>query len=205
MDAIEQALEWGATYLLIFGADQVAPPDLLERLYARVQEGYQIINALVPSRGYFAHNVGTKPYQPLAWRWKPTPLMDGKFQVRQYRNQQLDGDMLEVIKADGKVQVCHIIGSGCMMFHRDHILALEKPWFQEAVDPKTYKRFANMDTRFSMRLQSDAGATMWVDTSIKIGHLHAMEIDESFQDRFNDLAEGAPTPEKEIIQLAVPK
>ena len=202
-DAVEKALDQKAELLLFFGADQIAPPYLLERLCHRFFEGYAVINALVPSRGYFSNNVHTKPFQPLAWRWKSTPLSEeGRFVFRPYRNQKLDGDMLEVVIPDGKVQPVHIIGSGCMIFHRDHITSLKRPWFQEAVDPLTYKRFANMDTRFSSRLIHEAGVLMWVDTSIKILHLTDMAIDTTFQDRFNDWMDPSiVNSESEIIQV----
>lgn len=195
-------MHWGADLVCIFGADQVAPPDLLERLHARICEGYPVISALVPSRGYFEHNVGTKPFQPLAWRWKSVQLDEsGKIVKREYRNQDLDSDMIEVVKADGSVQPIHIIGSGCIMFHRDHILAMKRPWFQESADPVTYKRAATMDTRFAWRLIAEVGATIWCDTGIKIGHLTDMMIDETFQDRFDDFMDPTkPTSEPGIVE-----
>lgn len=201
-EAIEKALAWGADWICIFGADQVAPPYLLERLYARVQDGCAAVCALVPSRGYFANNVGTKPFQPLAWRWKSTPLNEqGKAVRREYRSQELDSDMMEVVRADGTLQPVHIIGSGCIMFHREHILALRRPWFSESFDPGTYARSATMDTRFAWRLISEAGALLWCDTAIKIGHLTDMLIDDSFQDRFDDWMDPSkPTTEPQIVQ-----
>src|SRR3990167_10528938 len=71
-EAVEKALKWGADLVCIFGADQVPQPDLVERLYGRIQQGYSMVCALVPSRGYFSSNNGTKPFQPLAWGWKST-------------------------------------------------------------------------------------------------------------------------------------
>ena len=186
-DAVEKALDWGAELILIFGADQVPEEDLLERLYARVLEGYLPVCALVPARGYFENNVGSKPFSRLAWRWTSTKLDEnGKPIVRPYRNQTLDPDMMELVKPDGKMQVVHMIGSGCIMFHRDHILALKKPWFSETFDKETYRRAATMDTYFSWRLNAEASAQIWCDTSIRIGHLSDILIDESFQDRFDD-------------------
>ena len=198
----EKALAWGAELICIFGADQVPLPDLLERLYADAMAGYFPICALVPSRGYFEHNVGTKPFQPLAWKWASTKLDEnGKPIMRQYRSQELDSDMIEVIKPDGNVQPVHIIGSGCIMFHRDHILSLKKPWFAETYERETYKRAATMDTYFSWRLNVEAGASLWVDTAIKIGHLTDMLIDESYQDRFDDwLDPTKQTSEPHIVE-----
>jgi len=201
---VEKALEWGADLICFFGADQIPPPDLLEKLYAHFLQGRIPICAMVPSRGYFARNNGSKPFQPLAWRWASTPFVDGKFQVRPYRGQDLDPNMIELIPVDGTTQPVHMIGSGCVMFHRDQILAMKRPWFQEAIDPTTYKRYANMDTRFVWRLQEEGGGQAWVDTSIKILHLTDMAIDDTFQNRFDDWMDPATeTPETEIIQRTV--
>ena len=187
IEALEKALEWGADLLCIFGADQIAPPDMLEKLYRLYLEKGQAVCALIPSRGYFENNNGSKPFQPLAWKWADAKLDEnGKIIKRTYRGQTLDPDMTELIKQDGTVQVCHIIGSGCIMFHRDHLLSLKKPWFFETFDKETYGRRAMMDTFFSWRLISEAGTGLFCDTSIKIGHIHDMVIDESFQDRFDD-------------------
>ena len=49
--AVEQGMAWGADHLVILGADQVYEPDLLERLMARRREGYEVVAALVPTRG----------------------------------------------------------------------------------------------------------------------------------------------------------
>lgn len=199
-DLCEKAIAWNADLIWIFGADQVAESDLLERLYAHALQGRLPICAMVPARGYFPKNIGSKPFQPLAWRWASTPFVDGKFQYRPYRSQALDPDLIELIKMDGTTQPVHMIGSGCVMFHRDQLLGMKRPWFQEAVDPITYKRFANMDTRFVWRLQEEGGSQAWVDTSIKIQHLTDMAIDSSFQDRFDDwMNPDAVTSEPEII------
>jgi hypothetical protein len=39
------------------------------------------------------------------------------------------------------------------------------------------------------RLRSEAGAEVWVDTTIKVTHLHTFEIDDTFTDRFADWME----------------
>lgn len=178
----EQALAWGADLITIIGADQVHPEDLLIRLLQRFREGCEVITALVPVRGYVGWQ-DMKPFQPMAWRFKTSdrPVL------RAYRGQQLDGDMLEVIDPkDGDVQRVNFIGSGVLMFHRDHLLALSKPWFSEMVDHATQQRISNMDCRFVWRLQTEAHAKVWVDTTIKVKHLHVFPIDATYQDRFAD-------------------
>ena len=186
-DLCEQALEWGADLICFAGADQVYAPDLLQRLVARHREGYEVVAALVPARGYFAWNEGMKPFQPMAWRFKAVQPVDGKVPARPYRGQALDGDMIEVIDPTKEdMQRVDFIGSGVLMFHRDHLLSLKRPWFQEQVDPVTYQRHASMDCMFVWRLAQEASARVWVDCTITVKHLHPFEIDDTFQTRFLD-------------------
>lgn len=188
-DLCEKALDWGADLICFAGADQVYPPDGLVRLVQRFQEGYEVISAMVPARGYFSWNKEMRPFQPMAWRFKPTPIDErGRAKIRPYRGQKLDGDMVEVVVPDGTVQPVDFIGSGFLLFHREHLLSLKRPWFTESVNPVTYQRWASMDTYFVWRLKMEALANVWVDTSIKITHLHPFAIDETFSERFSDWA-----------------
>lgn len=185
----EQALQRGADLICIVGADQVHPHDMLVRLIDRWNEGYEIVSALVPARGYIEH-MNMKPFQPMAWRIPPNE--DGDLRIRRKSAEEL----VRVIDvADGEMQRVNFIGSGVLMFHRDHLKALKPPWFFETVDNDTCQRLACMDTKFVWRLQMEAGAKVWVDTSIKVKHIHPFEIDDTFQHRFDDWMEngrGAP-------------
>ena len=176
----EQALQLGADLILIVGADQIHPPDMLDRLIARYNEGYEVVSALVPARCYLAWQP-MKPFQPMAWRIKPhltqMEVQDGVFPE----------NAVEVIDPnDGDMQPVNFIGSGVLMFHRDHLTSLKRPWFRESINPETYQRLASMDTTFVWRLQSEAGAKVWVDTTINVKHLHAFPIDRTFSGRFDD-------------------
>lgn len=186
MHICEQALDRDADLILIVGADQIYEPDLLERLVSRAEEGYEVVSALVPCRGYVGWQQ-MRPFQPMAWRFKKS---NENQPIRPYRGMLPDRDMLELIEpAGGEMQTINFIGSGVLMFHRDHLLALKKPWFFERIDPETQIRLASMDTTFVWRLQSEAFAKVWCDTTIKVKHLHIFEIDETYQDRFSDWAE----------------
>jgi len=176
----EQAIRWGADLICIVGADQIHPADMLCRLIGRWNEGYEVISALVPARGYVGWQ-DMQPFQRMAWRLKATPL--GLGTVPEGQN-----EMEAINPSDGDVQQINFIGSGVLMFHRDHLLALTLPWFAEEFEPATMQRTACMDTRFVWRLQAEAGARVWVDTTIKVRHLHTFEIDESYPERFADWA-----------------
>lgn len=199
IDLCEQALAWGADYILIVGADQVHPEDMLERLIARVEEGYTAVAALVPARGYLSWQP-MKPFQPMAWRFRRAAAHGvdpgRQFGVMPYRGQARDGDRVEVIvPTPGRaMERVDFIGSGVLLVHRDHVLALEPPWFHETIDPKTFHRIANQDATFVWRLKIEAGVQVWLDTTIEVEHAHVFRIDRSYQERFADWANGHGDP-----------
>lgn len=201
----EQALEWGADLILIIGADQIHPEDMLPRLVQRWKEtGGQVIAALVPARAYVGWQ-DMRPFQPMAWRFKRTSGGLADIKPREYRGMALDPDLIEVIDPDaGELQDVNFIGSGVLMFHRDHLLALSAPWFKETIERESYQRLANMDCTFVYRLQTEAHARVLVDTTIKVKHLHAFEIDDSFQYRFDDWMQPGGGP-KEICRYVKPE
>ena len=179
-DLCEKALAWGADAILIIGTDQIYPEDLLPRLLARYKEtGGDIITALVPFRGYVGWQE-MKPFQPLAWRL----VGDG---TRPFRGVDKDPDMMKCVNmTNGDFQRVNIIGTGAILFRRDHLLAVKRPWFYDQVDRNTLHLMNDMDAKFIWRLQTEAKANMWVDTTIKVKHLHIFQIDETFQNRFMD-------------------
>lgn len=182
LSACEQALAWGADLICIVGADQVHPPDMLRRLVARWEQGCEVVAALVPARAFIGWQ-DMRPFQPMAWRLRRQGRvdMDAMNALASVKN-----DVEVIDAADGDLQRVNFIGSGVLMFHRDHLAAMARPWFTEMYEPETLERTASMDTRFVWRLQVEAGAMVWVDTTIKVRHLHAFEIDDTFQDRFDD-------------------
>jgi hypothetical protein len=182
IDMILQGLDWGADLICIIGADQIHPVDMLDRLIDRWLETQGgVISALVPFRGYVSWQ-NMRPFQPMGWR-----IVNPEPGVREFRNYTEDEDMFEPIDPEaGDLQRVDVIGSGVLLFHRDDILALEPPWFYYKVDPVTMARVADMDTKFVWRLRSEAQSQVWVDTTIKVSHIHDFEIDESFQHRFDD-------------------
>jgi len=177
----EQAIKYGASHILILGSDQTYPEDMIPQLIKRVEEdNCEIITALVPTRGNVPI-MHMKPFQPMAWRWKPNT------KPREYRGYEQDSDMFDVIDPRaGDLQKIDFIGSGVLMFPVDDLLMMKKPWFYEQFDPETYVRQASMDTRFVGKLKSVSGGQVWVDTTIQIGHINPFVIDRSYQDRFGD-------------------
>lgn len=201
IDICEKALAKQADYICILGADQLYDPDLLCRLTQRLEEGYEIVCAMVNTRGYLPFQ-DMKPFETMAWRWK-TPEELGEhpltYRPRQFRSLDRDGDMIHRIRReDGPIQRVNFIGSGVVCFHRDHLLALKPPWFYETVQRETQARIANMDIRTLWRFQVEAHARVWVDTTIRVRHLHLFAIDDSFSERFADWALGQGNPDPAI-------
>lgn len=178
----EQAVAWGADLILILGADQTYDEDLLTRLMARwndLRYNGAVIAALVPARGYVGSQ-DMEPFQRMAWIINgpvdPDAVLRGE-----------ETNTTRIIDPDaGDMQSINFIGSGVLMFHRDHLLALPRPWFKEQVNPLTYERLASMDSGFVWRLQAEAGARVWCDTTIKVKHLHIFAVDETYSGRFQD-------------------
>lgn len=180
-DLCEKALAWGADEILIVGADQLYPEDMLVRLIERWrQTGGDAIAAVVPFRGYVGWNGDMKPFQPMAWRL----VGDG---TRPFRGVDKDPDMIKIIRPiNGDFQRVNIIGTGVLMFSREHLLAVKRPWFYDQVDRNTLHLVSDMDAKFVWRLQTEGKAKLWADLTIKVKHLHIFQIDETFQDRFMD-------------------
>lgn len=202
VDMIMQGLDWGADLICIIGADQIHPLDMLDRLidrYIETQGG--VITALVPFRGYVSWQK-MKPFQPMGWRIVSTN--GNGHQPQEFIGMGRNPDMFQPIDpADGDLQRVDVIGSGVMLFDRETIEALAKPWFYYRVDPETMQRVADMDTRMVWRLRSEVQAQVWVDTTIKVKHLHAFEIDDTWSDRFLDWMEPGHTDDETIKHLPV--
>lgn len=210
IDMCEKALKWGADYILITGADQVHPPDMIQRLYNRVLQGAEIITALVPSRGYVGWQE-MKPFQRMAWQFKSFSSNSVAAMNDEATHISNAIEVIDPTKAD--LQEINFIGSGVLMFHRDHLLTLKKPWFFETYNPETYERLACMDTQFVWRLQKEAGARIYCDMTIPVKHAHIFLIDETFPDRFADWTEPGKgdgaicvfAPEEELANVDDPK
>ncbi len=72
------------------------------------------------------------------------------------------------------------------MFPAGLLEKIKKPWLSDVLVGDNGQRQPNADCFFTWRLQSEAGAQMWVDTTIKVKHCQVFEIDETFPDRFSD-------------------
>ena len=168
IDILEKAVAGEASHILIIGADQIHPIDMIPRLIDRIEkDGCDVITALVPTNG---HTSKVKYFQKCGW-------------VQNESGKLGDWDLInpteDLMRITG-------IGSGVLMFPVSALERLEKPWFIEHFNEQTYERIHCMDTEFVHRLERDAGLELWVDTTIKVKHLIPMPVDDTFEERFDD-------------------
>lgn len=191
---LERAIQKKADLICILGADQLHPADTIERLTKRIEEGCDVITAMVPVRNMVPGQT-MKAFQPLAWRAKPPEP------GRIYSQPPKRDDHFEVVSPeDGDLQEIDIIGTGVMMFKRALLDKLKKPWLDEKVANKDGFTCSNdTDSRFVLRFRRELKIKVWVDTTIKIKHLHIFEIDDTFQERFSD---DKDSPAKQHISLS---
>jgi hypothetical protein len=166
--AAEQAIEWGADVIVCLDIDQVYEPDILKRLLARHDEGCQMVAAMVPMRGY-VRTSKTAPFQRLAWKIE-------------------DGEFIPIDAADGDLQKCGFPTSAAILFSAADLIRLRKPWYFFTYKPENWKQIYGEDASFALRMLSELGVQAWVDTTIKVKHIHPFQIDETFPDRFADWA-----------------
>lgn len=167
--ALEQALEWGPEVICTLDVDQVYEPDVLIRLLGRIREGYRMVGAMVPMRGY-VRTSGMKPFQRLAWK-----LVNRKF--------------APVDVKDGEMQKAEFPTSACLMFLTEDMMKLQKPWYFFTYDKESWKQVHGEDATFAARFKIEAKVEAWVDTTIKVNHCHVFDIDETYSERFADWAE----------------
>ena len=170
----EQALEWGADLIAQLDIDQIYEPDVLKRLLVRIDEGHEVVAAMVPLRGYIKASKMT-PFQGAAWK--------------------SNGKAFEPINPDdGELQEAEFPTSACVMFKAGVLERLERPWYFNKYDPQDWTNIQGEDGVFFYNLKQ-AGVKSWVDTTIKIKHCHVFQIDETFPERFADWADGGGEPE----------
>ena len=165
--AAEAAIEWGAELIAQLDVDQVYEPDILQRLVDRHDGGYTFVAAMVPGRG---HMSGTdKPFTRLGWKLK------GR-------------EFVSVDPSEGDIQKAEFPCSNATLCRADDMIRLSKPWWDFRYD-EDGNQTAGEDATFAFKMYQELGVQGYVDTTIKVGHCHVFQIDDTFPDRFADWAE----------------
>lgn len=188
----DQALKWGADVILFMDADQTFNRDAVQRLIHRMDtDKRDVMAAVVPQRGYVASQP-MEPFQSMAWRLKdPADLS----KMGKATGWTMPHKFMDVIDPDeAPVQQVNLVSTSFFAIRTSVFPKLSRPWFFECVDPRTWNRYSNMDTAFVLRLQKEAGVSIWVDTTIPIEHRQVFGIDRTFPGRFKDWADGGGDP-----------
>jgi len=143
------ALKLNCSHLIMMDTDQVYPVNTIPKL---LSHKLPIVGCLVHRR--------YPPFDPL--------LMKGKLNEYETIKEWEDGELLEV----------DATGTGCLMFDMRVFRNMPAPWFRFKPNPDLKKGgIIGEDIGLCSDLK-DAGYKIYVDTSIKCGHLSTMVIED---------------------------
>jgi len=125
----------------------------------------QVVNCLVPIRGH-RPGQGTRPFQPIG------------MMVDSYSNEQVP-----ITRESGEIVKAEVIGTGVMLFEADILKGMKQPWFGDEFHKGTNSVNKMQDVAFVEKLNNN-GSQVWCDTQIIVKHLGVLEIDDSYQWRF---------------------
>jgi len=148
-DLVEKALAEGCTHILMCDVDQIYPVDTIKKL---LSHKVPVVAGSVPRR--------YPPFDPIMLRnidGVPTPMNVGDYE-------------------DGALVPVDATGTGCIMYNLEVFRKLPYPWFKfrKQADGRTLGE----DIGLCMDLKK-AGYSIYVDTSVKIGHLTTMVVTEA--------------------------
>jgi hypothetical protein len=177
-DGVEKALEWGSDLVMFNGPDHLCPKDILPRMLQRISEGWDMVQAMVPSRGVCG--IGGNPFHAMSYKIvgdmpKDLPMLTA------------DAKSIKVITYADEPQQSHVCGTGNILMKAEIFDGLQKPYFEESIKKDNkYGRYAVQDSTFVYGCTILGGARLFCDTSIKLVHIDAFGIDETYQERFKD-------------------
>jgi GT2 family glycosyltransferase len=148
---VERALHEGCTHLIMMDVDQVYPDDIIPRL---LSHNLPIVGARVHRR--------YPPFDSLMLRVRE---IDDNYNCYESVEEWEEGELVEV----------DATGAGCVMYDMDVFKKMPKPWFKfrKQADGHTIGE----DIGFCQDLKA-AGYKIFVDSSIEVGHLTTMVVNE---------------------------
>ncbi len=156
---VEQALATGCSHLLMLDVDQVYPVDTITKL----------LSHKLP----VVHGKIVRRYPPF-----DEILYEGSVGKYTTKTGYKDGELLEV-------DAC---GTGAVLYDCQVFYKIKPPWYTfepHIVDGKQ-KGLIGEDIGMCIKLKK-AGYKIFVDTSVKIGHLTLFNVDESFSTLYQSL------------------
>ena len=155
---VKTALELKCDYIMWFDSDMLFEPDTLERLMKHMEDGKNFVSGV-----YYRRSGSYKPvlYKDLIEKG------DGELEVTEF-----DEIPDELFKADG-------VGFGCVLMKTSMLLDMalnEGDWF-------TPEGHAGEDISFCLRAKR-CGYDIWVDPSVRLGHVGVTIVTKEFYDAF---------------------
>jgi hypothetical protein len=145
--AVEEMLKRGDEWLLQVDNDTVPPPNILD----------------------IFENIGDRKIVGF-----PTPMEHGQgktvFNVGHHV-----GEMCELYKSlPTDWSTAELVGSGCLLVHRDVFLSLKDPWFEHR-DVVKLRRHLNEDFYFCDKAR-EKGFEVWTNSNFVCRHYHTLEL-----------------------------
>jgi hypothetical protein len=177
-DAVAKALQWGADLVGFNGPDHLCPFDILKRMLSRLEEGWDMVHVMPPSRGVVG--VSGTPFKAISYKVVGRLPQDNAIL-------HAPPDSIKIISYDDEPQQTHIAGTGNILMKAEIFSGLQKPYFEEYIKKDgRFGRYCVQDSQFVYRCTVEAGARMFCDTTIRLVHLDIFGIDETYTERFKD-------------------
>lgn len=151
----DNALTAGMDYMLMIDDDMITPMDLFERLY---EHNVDIVAPLA-----FTRNA---PHYAVIYECESghDPVTRNDYFINHYARNYPENQLVR----------CDAVGFGSVLIKMDVIRRLEKPYFMSTCG-------TGEDILFCYNAQQKAGAKVYMDTSVKLGHIGApLVIDEAY-------------------------
>lgn len=142
--------EMNPDYILFLDADMTHPPDTLTKLLAHDKD---VVAGL--------YHYGAHPFPPVA-------LVKNDTDDLRYTAVTLYDDTPFMVDATGM---------GCALIKREVFENTEFPWFLYEEDPDKGIRSITEDMHFYRKVRA-AGYEVWIDPTVKCGHIKTVEITE---------------------------
>ena len=158
---LDYALGIDADYAFMVDDDMVCPPDLFEALY---RHQVDIVSALAFTRN--------PPHNPVLYRIKEgwDPVNRREYVVTQD---------VRCYPRDKLVE-CDATGFGAVLIDMRIVKKMKRPYFMSSCG-------TGEDILFCIKARKEAGAHVFMDTSVKLGHVgHPVIITEETSEKYND-------------------
>jgi len=177
-DGVAKAQHWGADFIMFNGGDHICPKDIVKRMLKRIDEGWDIVQAMIPCRGICGAT--KKPFEAMSYKIVgEMPIYSPMIHA--------NPKSVHVIKQNDEPQETHVSGTGNILMKAEIFKGLERPYFKEQIkEDGLYGRWCVQDSYFVYRCTVLGGAKMFCDTTIKLMHLDVFPIDETYTNRFVD-------------------